>query len=120
MSDQIRIEGIYGFGRHGVFGHERENGQGFLVDITLRLDLSKASRSDLVEDTIDYASVCDLVVAQIIGSPVALIEKLAGQIVDLLLDSFSTLDSVSVTVHKPMAPVSVDVKDIAVTIERSR
>ena len=120
MSDQIQIIGIYGFGSHGVFDDERENGQGFLVDLVLQLDLSRASQSDRVEDTIDYSAVCDLVVAQIVGPPVSLIERLAGQIADLLLATYPTLHSVGVTVHKPEAPVAVDVMDISVTIERSR
>ena len=120
MSDCIEIIGLFGFGYHGFFDDERENGQGFLVDAILDLDLSKASRSDLLEDTIDYSAVADLIRAQIVGPPVSLIEKLAGQIGDAILHDFPKVESVRITVHKPDAPVAVKVRDIAVSIIRSR
>lgn len=120
MSDSIEIKGIRGFGYHGLFAHERENGQEFLVDLSLRCDLREASRSDEIEGTVDYGSVCNLVLGVIVGPPVSLIEKLASQIADLLLSNFSLLDSVVVVVHKPQAPVEANVEDIAVMIERSR
>lgn len=120
MSEAIEIKGIRGFGYHGLFEDERENGQEFLVDLFLNMDLRKSGNSDLVEDTVNYASVCDLVLGAIVGPPVALIEKLASRIADLLLSTFSLIDSVVVVVHKPQAPVQVDFEDIAIRIERSR
>lgn len=120
MSDLISVKGIHGFGYHGVLEHERKNGQDFYVDVILTLDLYKASVSDELLDTINYAQVCDLVSAEIIGPPFRLIERLAGQIGDLLLALFPQLKAVSVTVHKPHAPVAVEVLDISVTIERKR
>ena len=120
MSDSIEIRGIRGFGYHGVFEHERTNGQEFLVDLSLRIDLRKASISDCVEDTVDYGSICNVVLGAIVGPPVSLLERLASQIADLLLSNFSLIDSVVVVVHKPQAPVEVNFGDIAVRIERSR
>ena len=120
MSDSIEIKGIRGFGYHGVFPHERENGQEFLVDLSLRCNLAEASESDDVAETIDYGTVCNLVLGVIVGPPVWLIEKLASQIAGLLLANFSLLDSVVVVVHKPQAPVEANVADIAIRIERSR
>lgn len=120
MSDSIEIKGIRGFGYHGIFDHERENGQEFLVDLSLNVDLRRASQSDLVEDTVDYGHVCNLVLGAIVGSPVSLIETLASRIADLLLSNFSLINSVVVVVHKPQAPIDVNFEDIAIRIERSR
>ena len=120
MSDLIEIKGLFGFGHHGLFGDERENGQGFLVDAVLYLDLSAVTQSDLIDDTVNYSAVCDVILAQIIGPPVTLIEKLAGQIADRLLADFSKVKYVKITVHKPDAPVAAKVKDISVSIERKR
>ena len=120
MSDRIQILGIHGFSHHGVFEEEQKNGQDFYVDVIMYLDLEKSSRSDALLDTIDYGAVCELVIAQIAGPPLSLIEKLAGQIGDLLLAEFPLLKRVNVTVHKPQAPVNAEVLDIAVTMERSR
>jgi len=120
MSDNIRINGIHSYGYHGVLAQERQQGQDFYVDLLLELDLLKASQGDCLDDTIDYSVVCELVVTEISGPPVSLIEKLAGQIGDLLLAKFPLLESVAVTVHKPQAPVSAEFLDIAVTIGRER
>lgn len=120
MNDMIEIKGLFGFGYHGLFDDERENGQGFLVDLILNMDLSTVSKSDLIEDTVNYSTVCDLVLAQIIGPPVTLIERLAGQIAEQILRDYPTVESVRVTVHKPDAPVAAKVKDISVSILRSR
>jgi len=120
VSDSIEIKGLFGFGYHGLFDDERENGQGFLVDLILNMDLLKVSQSDLIDDTINYSTVCDLVLAQIVGPPVTLIERLAGQIAELILRDYPKVQSARVTVHKPDAPVAAKVQDISVTIERTR
>ena len=80
MKDRIVLTGIHGFGYHGVFEHERKDGQDFFVDLILGVDLTEPSNSDAIEDTVNYAEITDLVVEEIISNPVNLIEKLAGRI----------------------------------------
>jgi dihydroneopterin aldolase len=118
MPDLIEIKGIKSFGYHGVFESENIEGQDFFVDILLELDLSRASVSDDVADTVNYAEIADLVVEEIVGERVALIEKLAGRIAARIKSSYSQVSKVTVTVHKPQAPVAAQVKDISVTISR--
>ena len=118
MADLIEIKGIKSFGFHGVFESEKVTGQDFYVDVVLEVDLTRASVSDDVSDTINYAEVTDLVVAQITGDPVSLIEKLAGNIADRIKATYPQATAVSVTVHKPQAPVKAEVRDISVTINR--
>ncbi len=120
MSDQILLTGIHGFGYHGLFEHERINGQDFYVDVALNIDLSAASISDSIEDTVNYAEITDLVVTQIVTDPVLLIEKLAGRIAEKILNTYLKVHAVKVTVHKPQAPVAQSLKDIAVQITRTR
>ena len=120
MSDQIVLTGIHGFGYHGLFEHERKDGQDFFVDLTLSVDLSAAAQSDLIDDTVNYAEITDLVVEEITSHPVNLIEKLALRIAERVLNQHLKVQSVVVTVHKPQAPVAAQLKDIAVVITRSR
>ena len=118
MSDLVKLTGIWGFGYHGVFDHEAKNGQDFYVDLEISLDLSAASKSDDLNDTIDYDSLADLVVEEITGERVELIERLAGRIADRIKSKFNEIHKIAVTVHKPKAPVSAQVADISVTITR--
>lgn len=120
MSDQIVLTGIHGFGYHGLFEQERKDGQDFFVDLTLLVDLRLASTSDSITDTVNYAEITELVVEEIISNPVNLIEKLAGRIADRVLTQHVKVNSVTVTVHKPQAPIAAQLKDIAVVITRSR
>ena len=118
MADLIEITGIKSFGYHGVFESENIAGQDFYVDVVLELDLTRASVSDDVSDTVNYAEITDLVVEEIIGERVALIEKLASRIIDRIKSSYPQIMAVSITVHKPQAPVNAQVSDISVTIKR--
>ena len=118
MADRIEIKGIKSFGYHGVFESENIAGQDFFVDVTLELDLSRASDTDDVADTVNYAEITDLVVEEVTGDRVALIEKLAARIADRIKESYSQVTKVSVTEHKPQAPVNAVVRDISVTINR--
>jgi dihydroneopterin aldolase len=118
MADLIEIKGIKSFGYHGVFESENIAGQDFFVDVVLTLDLTRASVTDDVADTVNYSEITDLVVEEVTGERVALIEKLAARIADRVRSTYTQIAAVSVTVHKPQAPVSTQVQDISVTISR--
>ena len=117
--DEIRLTGLTVFGRHGVFAHERENGQEFVVDLRLRLELADAAASDDVIDTVHYGELAEKVAAVVAGEPVNLIETLAQRIADVVLAD-GRVNMVDVTVHKPHAPIPLTFTDVSVTISRSR
>ena len=118
MSDQIRVTGIKAFGYHGVLPHEATEGQEFIVDLLITLDLRAVSLSDDLDETINYADLAQIAHDNIVGERVQLIERLAGRIAEEISSAYSQITSVSVTVHKPHAPVKVDFEDISVTITR--
>ena len=118
MSDQIRVTGIKAFGYHGVLPHEATEGQDFIVDLLITLDLRAVSLSDDLQETINYADLAQIAHDNIVGERVQLIERLAGRIAEEISSAYSHITSVSVTVHKPHAPVTVDFEDISVTITR--
>lgn len=120
MSDQIILTGIHGFGYHGLFEAERLNGQDFYVDLTLQLDLKSAAKSDAINDTVNYAEITKLTHHEITTNPVNLIEKLAYRIAERILEGHLKVESVTVTVHKPQAPVGIKVQDISVVVKKSR
>lgn len=119
MPDRIVLTGIRGLGRHGVLERERLDGQEFIVDVTLDVDMRRAQASDDLADAVDYSAVAEAVHAIVVGDPVDLIEALAGRIADRCL-AFAGVQAVSVTVHKPQAPISVPFDDVSVTIHRTR
>jgi dihydroneopterin aldolase len=120
MNDQITITGIHGYGHHGLFENERSNGQDFYVDLILNLDLSQAAQSDAIEDTVNYAEITELTHQEITTDPVNLIEKLAYRIAERILSSHPKVKAITVTVHKPQAPVGLKVQDISVIVNKTR
>ena len=118
MSDCISITGITAFGYHGVFDFEKRDGQEFSVDLEIHINLTAASKSDQLEDSIDYSKFTAIAREAIEGEPFNLIERLAGFIADRIKSEFPAVNAVSVTVHKPQAPVKEKVTDISVTITR--
>lgn len=117
--DRISLTGITAFGHHGVFDSERQQGQRFVVDVTCTLDLSLAASSDDLGQTIDYGLLAQAVVADIERDPLNLLEALADRIAITCL-RYDAIQCVEVTVHKPQAPMPVDVADVAVTLTRSK
>ena len=117
--DRIRIDGIRGRGFHGVLAHERRDGQDFVVDVVLAVDMSAAAGSDDLADTVDYSAVAQQVHDCITGEPCDLIETLAVRIAALCLQE-SRIASVEVTVHKPSAPITVPFGDVSVRVVRTR
>lgn len=118
-SDEIRLTGLTVFGRHGVFAHERENGQEFTIDLRLELALADAAASDDVADTVHYGELAESVAAVVAGEPVNLIETLAQRIADVALGD-RRVRAVEVTVHKPHAPIPLTFADVSVTLRRTR
>lgn len=117
--DMITLTGITAVGHHGVFEHERRDGQPFIVDVVLHLDLRPAGRSDDLTQTAHYGELAEQVTELITGEPLNLIEALAERIASSILSSFA-VEAVEVTVHKPKAPIEVPFGDVAVSIFRER
>ncbi len=118
-SDSITLTGLRVTAHHGVYDFERENGQDFVIDVTVWLDLRAAARSDDLAGTIHYGELAVEVTDAARGNPVDLIETVAERIAAVVL-AHEQAERVQVTVHKPNAPISVPFADVAVQITRTR
>lgn len=119
MADRIELRGLSVRGRHGVFEHERVEGQEFVIDITLWMDLAEAAASDELSDTYDYGALAQLASDIVAGPPRKLIETVGGEIADRVMTD-QRVHAVEVVVHKPRAPIPQQFADVAVVVRRSR
>lgn len=117
--DEIRLTGLRATAHHGVFEHERRDGQDFFVDLTVRLPLGPAAAGDELAATVHYGELAEAVVAAVERDPVDLIETVAERVAGVAL-GFPAVHEVVVTVHKPSAPIAVPFQDVSVTIVRRR
>ena len=121
MSDgRVELRGLRVRGRHGVFDHEKRDGQEFVLDLVVHADLSAAAASDDLADTLDYGALAQRAAAILGGPPHDLIESVAGAIGDDVLASDERIGEVEVTLHKPSAPIPLTFDDVAVVLRRSR
>jgi dihydroneopterin aldolase len=119
MTDRIELRGLTVHGHHGVFEHERRDGQEFVVDITVWFDLDRAAESDDLGDTMDYGRLASRAAEIVGGSAKNLIESVAAEIAeDIMRDERA--HAVEVTLHKPHAPIPLAFDDVAVVARRSR
>lgn len=117
--DTISVTGITATGHHGVFDHEKRDGQPFVVDVVLHTDIRPAAASDDLADTANYGALAGRV-ADLVGSgPYDLIETLAERLAGMVLAEFA-VEAVGITVHKPQAPIEVPFGDVAIAIHRER
>ena len=117
--DQIRLTGLTVHGYHGVFEHERREGQQFVVDVVLHLDTRAAAASDDLTRTVHYGDLAGALAAIVAGEPVDLIETLAARLArEALRDE--RVRAADVTVHKPSAPIPLTFTDVAVSLRRDR
>ena len=120
MHDQIHLSGLRVMGTHGVLAEEQTRAQPFQVDLVLTVDLAAASSSDDLDDTVDYGEVTAVVAGVVEGEHFALLERLAGRIVEVVLALDERIAAVDVTVTKLRPPVPSDLASAAVRLVRSR
>jgi len=117
MSDAITLTGLRVRGFHGVFPEERRDGQDFVVDAVLTLDLRAAAASDDLAQTVHYGELAERLAEVVEGEPVDLLETLAGRLAEVCLAA-GPVTRVEVTVHKPSAPIARPFSDVSVTVRR--
>lgn len=120
VADRIELTGLECFGHHGVFAHEKRDGQPFIVDITCWLEFGAAAATDDLALTVHYGELAQLAVDIVEGESRDLIETVAAEIAERAMRSFGILHAVEVTIHKPEAPIPHTFADVAVVARRSR
>lgn len=119
VSDRIELRGLKVRGIHGVFEHEKRDGQDFYVDITVWMDLAPAAASDDLDDTLDYGGLAERAAAIVAGPSRDLIETVAAEIADGVMTD-PRVRRTEVVLHKPSAPIPLTFADVAVVAHRSR
>lgn len=116
--DQIKIKDLEVYANHGVFPEETRLGQKFLVSCVLYLDTRKAGKTDLLEDSVNYGSICQLITEQMTQNTFQLIEAVAEHLAEKILIFDERICQVDVEIKKPWAPIGLPVDMVSVAISR--
>jgi dihydroneopterin aldolase len=113
----VEITGLSLFTHHGVTEAEREVGQRLVLDLRLDLGETDATVTDSIEDTVDYAEVCQLVALIAQQRSHKTLERLCSTIADRLLADYE-LEGVWVKAAKPEPPIALSVDEVSVEVWR--
>ena len=121
MTQRIEIRGLRVYGYHGVMEHERQEGQYFVIDATIKVDAERASATDDIANTVSYAEIAHLISENVRNNPVNLLETLSQRLADEVLFAASPwAKKVKITVSKPDAPIDLYFDTVAVTAKAKR
>ncbi len=118
--DKIIINGLEVYAYHGVNPEEKTDGQNFIINAELFVDLSAPCETDELNDTVNYSKVIKLITRIMTSEKYNLIEHAAQKTADGLLAEFDRIKKVKLTLKKPDAPIKADFNFVAVEIERER
>ena len=119
--DRIELHGLRVLARVGVLPFEQEQDQPVEIDLDLYADLSGAGASDDLADTIDYGAVCAAVERDAVrAAPVALLERLATRVAEVVLGLDDRITAVDVVVRKLRPPVPQHLATSGVRLRRER
>jgi 7,8-dihydroneopterin aldolase/epimerase/oxygenase len=116
--DAIIIEGLKVDTVVGCFNWERQIIQPLMLDLTIHNDLSQAAQSDELEDTLNYAQICELAAQVIQQAKPKLIEHAAQLVLESLFTTFSSIESIIITIRKPA--IIAQATAVGIRLERNR
>ena len=115
----IEIVGLSLYTHHGVEAAEREVGQRLVFDLSFDLSDCDATVTDRVEDTIDYAEVCQQVALAAQERSYKTLERLCSAVADRMMDRYNA-DAVTVRATKPEPPIPLPVEEVTVEVWKER
>jgi 7,8-dihydroneopterin aldolase/epimerase/oxygenase len=114
-SVRVEITGLSLYTRHGVEEAERAVGQRLLFDLSFELGECDATVTDRVEDTVDYADVCQQVALAAQERSYRTLERLCSAVADRMIDRYGA-EAVTVRASKPEPPIALPVEEVSVEV----
>jgi dihydroneopterin aldolase len=111
----IDITGLSLYTHHGVDAAEREVGQRLIFDLSFEVGECDATVTDRVEDTVDYADVCQQVALAAQERSYRTLERLCSAVADRMIERYAA-EAVTVRATKPEPPIALPVDEVSVEI----
>ena len=115
----IELSGLSLYTRHGVHEAERELGQRLVFDVLFELEDCDATVTDRLEDTIDYADVCEQVALAAQERSYRTLERLCSAVAERLMSRYGA-ESVRVRATKPEPPIPLPLDEVSIEVTRER
>lgn len=118
MTIQITLDAMKFYAYHGVEAQERKVGNTFVADLVLSAPIEEAVKSDAIENTINYATIYEVVKREM-AIPSNLLEHVAGRILTALKEAFPELLAIELRLAKMNPPLGGDVRSASVILKET-
>ena len=118
-SVEIELRGLSIYTHHGVTEAEREVGQRLEFDVSFDVPDCDALLTDRLDDTVDYAEVCDIVALAATERNYKTLERLCQVVGERLMERFGC-ESVRVRAAKPEPPLPLAIQEVGVEVTHER
>ncbi len=115
----VRVENIRVYAHHGCLSEETIIGSDYLVTIVVKTNLSKASKTDDLADTVDYVHI-NKIVEQEMAIPSKLLEHVAKRISDRIFSEIAMVKKSTIAVSKINPPINGDVEKVTIVLKSKR
>jgi dihydroneopterin aldolase len=119
MIGKVALEGLEFHAFHGVYPHERESGNWFLIDVSVDTDFSLAAEQDELNGTVNYETLFKIV-KQEMEIPSKLLETVAEKIVDNILNTFPQVEQVELKISKINPPIGGKCSKASITLVKKQ
>jgi len=116
---KVKINNIRVYAHHGCLNEESIVGSEYRIDVVVATDLSKASVTDELSDTVDYVHVHQIVKKEM-QTPSKLLEHVAKRIIDRIISEIKMVEGVELSVSKINPPIGGDVEKVTVVLSSKR
>lgn len=117
MTSKIILENVKIYAYHGVLPEETKIGTYYIVNAELHADLEKATQSDDLTDTINYAEV-NAIIHEEMAIPSQLLERVIGRIITRLEEQFPQLTNIKIKLTKTRPPMQGEMDGVSIEIEK--
>lgn len=116
---KIKLNDIRVYAYHGCLFEEGQIGSDYIVGLEVKADLSKASTSDELSDTVDYVQLLNIVRREM-AMRSKLLEHVGQRIIDSILLEIKKVNKVKVSIAKINPPIGGDVREVRVIMNGKR
>ena len=113
----IQLENMEFFAHHGHYDEERIVGNKFLVNLTIKTNMDAPSKTDRLEDALDYQKVYRIVNDEM-RKKSHLLEHIAGRILDSLYNHFDSIENATIKISKLNPPMGGMMDNVSVSLSR--
>ena len=116
---KVKVENIRVYAYHGCLKEETAIGSEYRVDVQVNANLSKASISDDLSDTVDYVHI-NHIVKEEMKVPSKLLEHVAQRIINRVFLEIPLVSKTKVSVSKINPPIGGDVECVSIKLKLKR